>query len=58
MKSLCLVCLLLCTAGCTLPFSGERDVSCKVNILGNTVEWKSKMAGSYKVVQVESEVAR
>lgn len=47
MKIFTLGIILLATAGCTMPFSGERDVACKLNILGNTFEWQSKMAGEY-----------
>jgi hypothetical protein len=39
---------LLLAAGC-MPFSGQRDVSAKANILGNTFEWSSTVAGNYTV---------
>ena len=35
------------TSGCTMPFSGDRDVQVKLNILSNTFEWSSKMSGQY-----------
>lgn len=43
--------------GCSMPFSGERDVAFKCNVLGNTFEWQSRAAGSYSAVQGESGLA-
>ena len=47
MKTVIPFLLLATLTGCALPFSGKRDVDLKVNILGNTVEWKSNVAGDY-----------
>lgn len=36
------------TSGCTFPFSGNRDVSVKLQIMGgNNFEWTSKVSGEY-----------
>lgn len=47
MKILTLGIILLMGAGCTMPFSGKRDATCKINILGNTFEWTSTLSGEY-----------
>jgi hypothetical protein len=57
-KYLAMAPILMLAAGCVMPFSGERNLACKVNILGNTVEWNSAVAGSYAAVQTESGVAK
>ena len=41
-------------SGCVMPFSGERNTEGKINILGNTVEWKTSVAGAYQQTQRES----
>ena len=38
---------LLHCAGCALPFTGERNIKCHMNILGNTLEWESTVSGEY-----------
>jgi len=46
MKTSIAILALLALTGCA--FGGKRDVACKVNILGNTVEWTSTVDGAYK----------
>lgn len=48
--------LVMFLSGCTFPFSGERDVSAKLNVLGNTFEWQSKAVGTYTRCATESPV--
>ena len=48
MKKIIALLAILSLTGCTMPFSGDRDVSVKLNILSNTFEWQSKMSGQYK----------
>jgi hypothetical protein len=30
-------------SGCAYPWDGKRDVKTKINILGNTIEWESRV---------------
>lgn len=46
MKRTIAIALCLALTGC-IGFRGDRGIKCKVNILGNTVEWESTLKGAY-----------
>ena len=46
-KALAILAALALTGCGGIMFNGKRDIGCKLNILGNTIDWTSKVDGGY-----------